>query len=274
MDYRQMTAPDLALALDWAAEEGWNPGLDDAAAFLAADPQGYFVADAGAGPVAAISVVNHDAEVAFLGLYLCRPDWRGRGIGLALWHHALKHAGARSVGLDGVPAQQANYARSGFVASGATIRLEGRLDGRPDPQVRDLVAGDLPALAALDRVANGHARPAFLAAWTAATPTRRTLVLDRAGVQGFATIRRCRRGAKIGPVVAPDADAALRLIHAALDRLPATPAVIDLPQSNAALLAALGAAGLVETFRTARMFRGPAPTSDPCLQAVGTLELG
>ena len=31
---RQMTRAELELALEWAAEEGWNPGLHDAAAFM------------------------------------------------------------------------------------------------------------------------------------------------------------------------------------------------------------------------------------------------
>jgi hypothetical protein len=33
-----MTQPELRIAVDWAADEGWNPGLNDAACFYAADP--------------------------------------------------------------------------------------------------------------------------------------------------------------------------------------------------------------------------------------------
>ena len=32
---RRMTESELALALDWAADEGWNPGLSDAECFCA-----------------------------------------------------------------------------------------------------------------------------------------------------------------------------------------------------------------------------------------------
>ena len=38
---RRMTETDLGLALDWAAAEGWNPGLHDAHCFYAADPEGF-----------------------------------------------------------------------------------------------------------------------------------------------------------------------------------------------------------------------------------------
>ena len=42
---RNMTEADLAPALEWAAAEGWNPGLHDAHCFYAADPQGFPVGD-------------------------------------------------------------------------------------------------------------------------------------------------------------------------------------------------------------------------------------
>jgi hypothetical protein len=42
---RTMTRDDVALAVDWAAQEGWNPGLHDAASFHAADPKGFFVGE-------------------------------------------------------------------------------------------------------------------------------------------------------------------------------------------------------------------------------------
>jgi len=101
-----MNISDVELVLDWAAEEGWNPGPEDAAAFHAADPEGLLIAEVAGEPVAAISVVNHSASFAYLGLYLCRPAWRGRGIGRALWLEGLAHAGGRTVGLDGVAAQE------------------------------------------------------------------------------------------------------------------------------------------------------------------------
>ncbi|MEM6717478.1 MAG: GNAT family N-acetyltransferase, partial [Cyanobacteria bacterium P01_C01_bin.147] len=100
---QNMSLADLQATLRWAEDEGWNPGIADAEAFLAADPQGFFLTRRKGDPVAAISVVNHNAKNAFLGLYICHPEWRGLGFGLSTWEHALKHAGERTVGLDGVP---------------------------------------------------------------------------------------------------------------------------------------------------------------------------
>ncbi|GHF44203.1 GNAT family N-acetyltransferase [Seohaeicola zhoushanensis] len=275
MTCRTATAEEVALMLDWAAAEGWNPGLDDAAAFHAADPEGFFMAEADGEAVAAISVVNHAKDFAFLGLYLCRPDFRGKGIGYALWKHALDHAGDRTVGLDGVAAQQANYARSGFVLTGATRRFEGSLDGAAHGHITPATGEDLDTLAQLDAAANGVDRPRFAAAWFAKAPDRETVVLrGLARIEGFATLRRCREGVKIGPVVADSAEDALALIRAGLGAVPAERVIIDLPAANAKLAAQLANLGFAVTFETARMYRGPAPVPGPSLQAIATMELG
>ncbi|MBU0726450.1 MAG: GNAT family N-acetyltransferase [Alphaproteobacteria bacterium] len=276
MTIRTMTPAELDSVIDWAAGEGWNPGLEDAAAFLVADPGGFFVSLQDGVPIAAISVVNHSPDFAFLGLYICRPEWRGKGLGLALWDHALLHAGSRVIGLDGVAAQQANYAKSGFVRSGATRRLEGRIGQEGSADIRPMTSADLPALLALDERANGYTRPAFLVVWLQEMKTRQTLVLEApGGPVGFATIRLCRSGAKIGPIVAPDAAAALRLIRAAAGLFPDCGAIIvDVPDSNTALSGMLEAAGMVETFATARMYKGTPPPGSALLHAPATLELG
>lgn len=278
MMLRQMTLGDLETVLDWAAAEGWNPGQGDAAAFRAADPQGFFMAEQDGRLAAAISVVNHDADNAFLGLYICHPDFRGQGIGLALWTHALRHAGKRSVGLDGVPAQQTKYARAGFLFTGSTVRMEGTMHvqtGGQNPSLRLADPGDAGALLALDRAAVGYARSAFLSGWVLQTPGRRTVVADGpAGPIGFATARLCRSGGKIGPVIAPDTATALALIAAAARTLDLNRVALDVPQQNAALVNALREVGFAETFRTARMVRGAPPGQTASLQAVATLELG
>ena len=269
---RRMTPAELGQVLDWAAREGWNPGLGDAAAFHAADPEGFFLAEVAGEPVGAISVVNHSDDFAFLGLYICRPEWRGRGIGRALWREGLAHAGPRTIGLDGVAAQEANYARSGFVRAGATIRFEGPPSMGTGPAVRAMRPEDLPVLLDLDRMATGIERVRFLSAWTDATPDRRTLVLEQGGrIEALATARICRLGCKIGPIIAPDADCALALANSVQW---SGARIIDVPEANHAFIAALVAKGYRETFRTARMYRGPAPQGDGTEQAIATMELG
>jgi GNAT superfamily N-acetyltransferase len=271
-----MDTRDLEQVLAWAAAEGWNPGLADAPAFYASDPEGFYLARVLGKPVAAISVVNHDPKNAFLGLYLCLPEFRGKGIGFATWQAALEHTGTRSVGLDGVPAQEANYRASGFVKTGSSMRHVGRWEPRTSIAVRVMKPADSIAVSALDASAVGYRRPAFLGAWLAPKlGLRETLVLECNGrVVGSATWRACGECTKIGPVLAPDLAGALGLISAVASRRPNGPLIVDVPEANTALRAELTAAGFNVPFVTARMYRGEAPEVGVCLQAIATMELG
>jgi hypothetical protein len=40
---RPMRPDEISIAVNWAAAEGWNPGLVDDACFAAADPEGFFI---------------------------------------------------------------------------------------------------------------------------------------------------------------------------------------------------------------------------------------
>ncbi|MGZ9810807.1 GNAT family N-acetyltransferase [Pseudoroseicyclus sp. H15] len=272
--YRNAGLSEIALLLDWAAAEGWNPGLDDDAAFHAADPQGFFVAELDGTPVAGISVVNHSPQFAFLGLYLCLPEHRGRGIGYGLWRHALAHAGERTIGLDGVAAQQANYAKSGFALTGRTVRFEGRFPATQ--QELPLASPDqLPRLIELDKEATGTSRPAFLTSWTAQEPSRKTVVSAEGGhITGFATARLCRSGCKIGPVVAPSVSMALLLATQAAAALGCEQVAIDIPDGQGAFEGLLRARDFAETFATARMYRGAVPATGETGRAIASMELG
>ena len=215
MTIRAMSLDDLEMVLGWAAGEGWNPGLDDAAAFLAADPEGFFLKEVGGEAVASISVVNHSGAVAILGLYICKPEYRGKGYGLEVWRHGVAHAGDRAIGLDGVPAQQANYVRSGFSADSATVRYTGGLSAPQDPPATVAIA--LADLIAADARYIGYPRAAFARAWFTDTPARKTLALSPAC---FATARQCRQGVKVGPLYAATEDELTALIAAVAAAFP------------------------------------------------------
>ena len=109
---RTMRPDEISIAVNWAAAEGWNPGLGDATCFATVDAGGFLIGELDGAPAATISCVNYDDRFAFLGFYIVRPDLRGRGYGLRIWNAAVEHAGDRIIGLDGVVAQQDNYKKS------------------------------------------------------------------------------------------------------------------------------------------------------------------
>ena len=126
---RRMTEDELGLALDWAAEEGWNPGVFDSVSFIAADADGFFLGECGGEPIGCVSAVRYGERFGFLGLYIVKPQHRGKGFGLKLWRAAMEHFGDRNLGLDGVVAQQQRYTKSGFKLAWRNIRYQGEGGG-------------------------------------------------------------------------------------------------------------------------------------------------
>lgn len=269
---------NAALAVDWAAVEGWNPGLHDAKCFAAADASGFFAGMLGEQPVATISVVKYGKTFAFLGLYIVTPAHRGKGYGLALWNAALATAAGRNVGLDGVVTQQDNYRRSGFRLAYRNIRYGGTrgADAPIDARIVPLSSIPFGDVAAYDRAFFPEARDAFLRCWVA-QPQAKALAAVRDGrIAGYGVVRRCRTGFKIGPLVADDAGLAEALFHALSMHVPAGCVLfLDVPEPNAAAIALAERHGMAAVFETARMYTEPAPALPlPRLFGVTTFELG
>ena len=280
-DIRPMQRGDLDRAIDWAAAEGWNPGLTDAAAFRAADPGGFVCGWRGGEMVSAISVVNYGTDFAFLGFYIVAPGHRGRGYGLRLWQEAVGHAGGRLIGLDGVLDQQANYARSGFRLAHRNIRFGGvpvieEASSGSDIEIVALSAAD-DRVEALDRRCFPAARRAFLSEWIGG-PDHVALTAPSGGaLAGYGVIRPCRTGHKIGPLFAETDGAASALVRALIARRagPRGEVFLDVPEPNAPAVDLARGLGLAPVFETARMYTGPAP--DIALDRVygiTTFELG
>ena len=273
---RTMLPGEVALAVDWAAAEGWNPGLADASCFAAAAPDGFLLGEFAGAPTAILSVVNYDEHFSFLGFYIVRPDLRGRGLGLRIWQAGMARAGPRAIGLDGVVAQKDNYRKSGFVFAYNNIRYGGWVAPRVEATPTTVSLAEVPfdLIARDDTTVFPAARPTFLNTWIAAPGhVGRALIRDGRLV-AWGVIRPCRTGRKIGPLIADDRDAA-EAVFAALVRPAGGQVFLDVPQPNGAAVALATALGFAPVFETARMYSGPIrPVSLERVYGVTTFELG
>lgn len=284
---RPLRGDELPWLIGLAAREGWNPGLHDAASFHAADPGGFLVAEAAGEPVGALSAVSYGGRWGFIGLYIVLPAWRRRRVGIRLWQAGMARLAGMPVGLDGVPAQQDNYRRSGFEYRWRNVRFGGRaVQGGDDPPGLQLLASmPAPALEAADRPLFGVPRPAFLRAWSR-LPEAHGLVLPAAGGgagapwRGWGVIRRCLEGHKVGPLVAASPADADALLRALMRRVPAgDPVVLDVPEPHGAAVDLARGHGLRPVFETARMVRPAAGVPEPTVDlgqvyGITTFELG
>ena len=274
---RTMRPHEISIALDWAAAEGWNPGLADAACFATADPEGFLIGELDGAPAATVSCVNYSAGFAFLGFYIVRQDLRGRGLGLSIWNAAIAHAGPRVIGLDGVVAQQPNYRRSGFALAYANIRYGGVLAAPDAPRAGVIPLTEVPlaAVQAYDATVFPAPRTAFLRAWIGSPGhVGRALVRD-GRLAAWGVMRPCRKGRKIGPLAADDRAAAEAVLAALLAGAQGGEIYLDVPSVNRDAVALAQGLGLTPVFETARMYSGAIPSLQlERVFGVTTFELG
>lgn len=268
------TLDDWTVVARWAGDEGWNPGLSDASCFFAQDPEGFFIGRLDGEPVTAVSVVTYGADYAFLGFYLVRPDLRGRGYGLTTWTSALAHADGRTVGLDGVTAQQDNYRKSGFEFAHRTFRYSGTAPEAAVPaDVRPVE--DARAVAAYDSACHPADRPRFLERWLSTDGHRALARVVDGRLTGYGVIRPGRDALRIGPLFADTAADARALLAGLAAEAAGREFAIDVPEPNAAAIALAEEYGLTPSFETARMYTGPIrPYAEERVFGVTTLELG
>jgi hypothetical protein len=272
---RVATADELAIAIKWAAQEGWNPGRNDAECFYAADPEGFFVGLLGGEPAATISAVVYDDSFAFAGFYITRPDLRMHGFGLKMRRAATRHMGSRTVGLDGVLAQEASYKKYGFTSQYHNIRYEGVGGGDAPKDVVPLSDVEFEKLVAYDAPVFATRRPAFLRAWIDQPGATAVASIKGGEMKGYGVMRPCERGFKIGPLFADDEAVAESLFQAMASRAPGEPIFLDLPETNPSALALATRHAMQPVFQTVRMYSGKPPQLPlGRIYGVTTFELG
>lgn len=263
LNARAMRRNEVDIAIEWAAQEGWNPGLHDAEAFHAADPEGFLVGTLADESAAVISAVRYEKHFGFVGFFIVRPELRRQGYGMQMWQAAMERLSGRTVGLDGVPAQQDNYRKSGFHLAHRNVRYQGAAavadirHAAPCVKLQDLPFAEL---AAYDRQFFPAEREAFLSSWIALPQSFALGVVEGSRLAGYGVIRACHQGHKIGPLFADTPELAQALFNGLNASVAAGSRVyLDVPANNPAAVALALGKGMQPVFETARMYKGPAP---------------
>jgi GNAT superfamily N-acetyltransferase len=263
---RNMTEEEVnRIAVNWAAAEGWNPGLHDASAFYIADPNGFFVGLLDNEPIACISAVAYDKSFGFIGFYIVKPGYRGKGYGLKIWNAALAYLHSHTIGLDGVIEQQQNYKKSGFKLAYSNIRFEG-LAKQSASAFSDIVV--LPGVA-FDDIERYDAalfpakRQPFLKAWITLPDSLSLAALNDNQIVGYSVMRKCRVGYKMGPLFADDKEIANKLYLTSCNFVePGSRVYIDVPEINTTAIELAESYGMQRVFGTARMYTKSFPRCD------------
>jgi hypothetical protein len=198
---RTMRRDEVALAIDLAAREGWNPGLHDAESFYLADTGGFLVGELNGDPVGCI------AAVSYAGRYgIHRPlhrSCRAPRVRLrtALVASALDRLGGHNVGLDGVVAQQRNYAKSGFRLAYRNIRYRGKAAAAPTHRsIMPAANAPFSAIGELDRNIFPERRDGFLRHWLTQPMSGAFVAHDAGRLTGYTVVRKVPRRLEDRPV--------------------------------------------------------------------------
>ena len=264
-----MSRNDIDIAINWAANEGWNPGLHDADSFYSADPDGFLLGRLENEPVSMISAIRYGDTFGFIGFYIVKPKFRGSGYGMQIWKAAMRHLEGRNIGLDGVIEQQDNYHKSNFKLAYNNIRQLGNVDDmlklRPKTATQDIACKNLQ-LVDLDRMSFDEIerydrqffaddRKSFLKSWLKQPEKIALGIIGNGALCGWGMIRPCREGYKIGPLYADQPSEAESLLVELVDRIePSSSIFLDTPRINDQALLLAQKYGMSPVFETARMY--------------------
>jgi len=112
---RLLTIADLPALLHLSRTASWNQTTGDWRRILLLEPTGCFGIELEGALAATATVICYPPDLAWLGMVLTLPEYRGRGLARCLVEHAIAYAGPRTLRLDASDMGQPLYESLGFL---------------------------------------------------------------------------------------------------------------------------------------------------------------
>lgn len=270
---RQISQAEVYELITWATLEGWNPGRYDGETLWSFDRHAFIAAQLDNELIGGGAIINYQGAFGFMGLFIVKPEHRGKGYGRKLWHARKKRLLARlepdaSIGMEGVPEMVRFYEKGGFSSRGHTKRMRfekhqnKQIPTYNDPQVSGLDSVPFDQILDFDRQCFPADRAAFLKALLSTPETQAWIYRKRERedlIDGYVIVRRAIEGFRIGPLFARTPKVAEALFDQARQHTGKDVIFIDIPEKNASAQHAFSKYKLDEVFGCERMYLGRSP---------------
>jgi GNAT superfamily N-acetyltransferase len=229
---RGLGPADLRQCVALSVDRGWSPERSKWSLLLGACQTFGVDAPDGRGLAGAVVLTRWGPDLASVGMMLVAARYGRRGLGRALMEHVIAEAGDAAVTLFATDLGRPLYEQLGFAPVRRSVSFVGAF--RPGPAgagasavfTRAATEADLPAILAVDRAAFGADRGQIVGRLPGFADRIAVLADDphhgedphhadhsHHGIRGYAAAwRNTPSSTVIGPLVAPDAQAAERLI--------------------------------------------------------------
>lgn len=283
LEFKLLSRKELNIAIDWAANEGWNPGLHDGDIFWNTDPDGFVKLILDNEMIGSGSIVNYNGEFGFMGFFILKKEYRGRGYGSEFWYYRRDKLLGRLneeavIGMDGVFDMQSFYAKGGFIFSHRNIRMEGfglPVDSQSSNDLLNVNEFTDDELVNFDKKFFGYDRRSFILPWEKSDKHYTLGVRIDGSLAGIGTLRKCRKGYKIGPLFANSSVIAEDIFKGLIKEAAGDYVYLDIPEINKDAVALAWNYRMQECFGCVRMYYGKAPILPyKNIYGVTTFELG
>jgi GNAT superfamily N-acetyltransferase len=268
MVLRLLSSGDLSDLMELKIAANWNQTAEDWLRILRLEPAGCFGIESEEKIVASASVISYGCDLAWIGMVLTAPAYRGRGLARKLMQTAIEYCGHRAIKLDASDMGRSLYESLGFVEECAVerwVRQPGSLTGLHLPAAR--IPSDF------DTSVFGADRSSLLRELSQELPGCDTA---ETGNRSYAFSRPGSNYHYFGPCVAESAREGRRLFEWCLGRHGHRATCVDLfpDQEQAARIAA--EFGFVPARRLTRMVMRPRHPElpDPRVYAIAGFEFG
>ena len=281
LNFTKLNREHVDTLIQWADDEGWNPGPHDAEVYWQTDPEGFYGFFDNDKLVAGGSIISYNGAFGFMGFFIVKPEYRSKGLGRKLWYlrrdTLLKRLNdGASIGMDGVVDMQPFYNKGGFEIAFRDLRYEGiGKEYSIAKNISTIEEKDYDEVLKYDKMCFGFNRPQFMLNWLKMPEVKTFKYVQDDQIKGFAVLRKANKGYKICPLFADTPGIAEELFKACSSTAKDEPFYLDIPIVNEAANELIKKYEMEYVFECARMYYGN-PPNVPVNKIFGitTFELG